>query len=291
MVDHDYDTRRTNTSEAIARETLSASSPGDALRPGTRSTRSQRLQDDGLRKTPAAPLPVRWSERNPLPAWEAPLTYPATGPKRTTVEFTDIKGLDDGEWLNDNIISFCLRHLEEQHQELKDQVYIFNTYFYTALSTKQSKKGFNYEAVRKWTKNIDVFSYPFVIVPINVNAHWFVTVICNLDKMGRKLSVEVNDEPVREEADDMLDNELDKHAARSSPALPMEVRESPDVEDVRGRISNLSHLSPAAQSSQPTQIDDDVHELNITESMPIRTKARKGIKRAPRRVSSATLEA
>ncbi|KAL8781954.1 MAG: hypothetical protein Q9213_005793 [Squamulea squamosa] len=124
--------------------------------------------------------------------WPKPLVYPKEGKKRTTVDFSDLERLDEGEFLNDNLIAFYLRYLEHQAEQreptMARKVYMFNTFFYASLtSTKAGQKGINYEAVQKWTRGIDIFTYDFVIIPVNESAHWYVAIICNLPILNRKL--------------------------------------------------------------------------------------------------------
>lgn len=92
-----------------------------------------------------------------------------TGRKRTTVEFSDLERLDDGQYLNDNLIEFYIRWLTENITTKDKQVYFFGTHFYTALTnnTGNGARGFNYEAVSRWTAKDDIFSHDFVIVPVN----------------------------------------------------------------------------------------------------------------------------
>ncbi|KAL8710089.1 MAG: hypothetical protein Q9225_007355 [Loekoesia sp. 1 TL-2023] len=124
--------------------------------------------------------------------WQKPLVYPKEGKKRTTVEWDDLERLDEGEFLNDNLIAFYLRYLECQ-AEKKDptvsrKVHMFNTFFYERLtSTKPGHKGINYDAVRKWTRGVDLFTYDFVVVPVHESIHWYVAIICNLPALSRKL--------------------------------------------------------------------------------------------------------
>lgn len=138
------------------------------------------------------PPPYRWSQHNEIPL-RYPVVYPATGAKRVTVDPQDIERLDEGEFLNDNVIGFALRYLEEQYKansaisDSLEKVHFFNTFFYTALTTtRKGTKGFNYDAVKRWTKSVDLLEVPFVVVPINVDLHWFVAIICNLDHIYRK---------------------------------------------------------------------------------------------------------
>lgn len=47
------------------------------------------------------------------PPWRKPLLYPKIGKKKTIVEWSDLERLDEGEFLNDNIIGFYLHFLEK----------------------------------------------------------------------------------------------------------------------------------------------------------------------------------
>ncbi|KAL9596492.1 MAG: hypothetical protein Q9219_005753 [cf. Caloplaca sp. 3 TL-2023] len=124
--------------------------------------------------------------------WYRPLIYPKEGKKRTTVEWDDLERLDEGEFLNDNLIAFYLRYLEIEAEKrdasMTNKVYMFNTFFYERLtSAKPGHKGINYEAVSKWTRGVDLFTYDFVVVPVHESVHWYVAIICNLPALSRKL--------------------------------------------------------------------------------------------------------
>ena len=111
-------------------------------------------------------------------SWPEAIVYPSTGANRTTVEFNDISRLDDGEFLNDNIISFYLRYLSEYSGQYKDKVYFFNTYFFSRL-TSGAKKPIDYEAVEKWTSKVNIFDYEYLVVPVNHSLHWYLVIIIN----------------------------------------------------------------------------------------------------------------
>ena len=138
------------------------------------------------------PEELRYSKIHGLgPRWSKPLIFPKSGKKKSTVEFTDLERLDEGEFLNDNLVSFHLRHLEfrleQKYPEIAKKIYFFNTFFFASLTnTARSKKRVNYEAVQKWTRSIDIFTYDFVVVPINESAHWYVAIICNLPALNRE---------------------------------------------------------------------------------------------------------
>ena len=46
-----------------------------------------------------------------------------------------------------------------------------NTYFYTKLLSG------GYSSVRNWTKNVDIFSYGLLLVPIHLDLHWALVVV------------------------------------------------------------------------------------------------------------------
>ena len=125
--------------------------------------------------------------------WRKPLVYPKDGKKKSTVEWTDLDRLDEGEFFNDTLISFYLRYLEhkleERNAETAKRVYLFNSFFYASLTKPhKGKKGINYEAVQKWTRGVDIFNCDYVVVPINESLHWYFAVICNLPALHRDFS-------------------------------------------------------------------------------------------------------
>jgi hypothetical protein len=116
--------------------------------------------------------------------WDRPLVYPRFGKKKAEVNALDLRRLAPHEFLNDNIIGFYIRFLEDHLQrcrpEAAQRVYFFNSYFFATLTKSPKGLKINYEGVAKWTRNVDIFSYDYIVVPINENAHWYMAIICNL---------------------------------------------------------------------------------------------------------------
>lgn len=143
------------------------------------------------RKIEVSPPPVRYSIHPGLgPEWRKPLLYPKTGKKKISVDWIDLERLDEGEYLNDTLVAFYLRFLEHQLEEksasLAKKIYFFNTFFFASLTnTPKGKKGINYEAVKNWTRSIDIFSYDYIVVPINESQHWYLAIICNAAALAR----------------------------------------------------------------------------------------------------------
>lgn len=160
-----------------------------------RSTRKSGVHDDESLFSNYDRIPKRekYSVKYGLgDPWKKPLTYPKVGKKKITVEWSDLERLDEGEFLNDSLISFYLRYLEqrleEERPELAKRTYFFNTFFFATLTnTHKGRKCFNYEGVQKWTRSVDLFTYDYIIVPINEQAHWYLAIICNLPALDRDL--------------------------------------------------------------------------------------------------------
>jgi sentrin-specific protease 7 len=149
--------------------------------------------------------PITWTTLNPGwdKDWHRSLVYPPTGKNRATVDKEDIPRLDEGEFLNDNLISFYLRYLqvqlEKERPEILEKVYIFNTFFFEKLRSNRAK--INYEGVRAWTARVDLLSYDYIVVPVNENAHWYLAIIYNAPRLLPQ--EEKTDTPKKDEFSDL----------------------------------------------------------------------------------------
>ncbi|KAF5555537.1 protease ULP2 [Fusarium napiforme] len=201
--------------------------------------------------------PKPWTVCNPgwEKKWHRSLVWPPTGKNRATVDKDDIQRLDEGEFLNDNIISFYLRYLQDQLEkerpEVLKKVYIFSTFFFEKLRSNRGK--INYDGVKAWTARVELLSYEFIVVPVNENAHWYLAIIYNAPRL---LQQEVKAEPNIKESwntqDAIIveDNEPVMDRAESLPAATKPPIVSIDVEVTR------STRSRAINDSNPSLIDD-----------------------------------
>ena len=177
-----------------------------------RTRASTRARSDGKvveHSTVEMDQPVKPLPHDNGPEWKKPLVYPRDGKKKAIVEFEDLERLDDEQFLNDNLIGFYLRYLqdvlEQRSSEDAKRVYFFNTYFMEKLTGGKTNGDINYDAVKRWTRDTDLFSYDYIIIPVNEAAHWYVVVICNLpalfeDDLDQTLAEEEEyPEPTREE--------------------------------------------------------------------------------------------
>ncbi|GMK57601.1 hypothetical protein CspeluHIS016_0404350 [Cutaneotrichosporon spelunceum] len=95
--------------------------------------------------------------------------------------------LVSNDFLNDTFLEFGLRYvLDQLPLETRDEVHCFNSFFYAKLSEKSSRKSARYggswpgyDAVKRWTRKVDIFSKKFIIVPVNESYHWYLAVIFN----------------------------------------------------------------------------------------------------------------
>jgi Ulp1 family protease len=215
-----------------------------------------RASDDIWAHLEDVPVEEKYSKVHGLgKAWSKPLTYPREGRKKTTVEFSDLERLDEGEFLNDNLISFYLRFLEQElgdrRPDVAKRVYFFNTYFYATLTnTHKGKKCFNYEGVQKWTRTVDLFTYDYIIVPINESSHWYLAVVCNLPALDRDLEAPGDAASSQAEIDrTAAGDEFNEFAPpSSSPAIPEHAGEGSvalveDAEDETAARNSFAEMS------------------------------------------------
>ncbi|KAM5287995.1 sentrin-specific protease 1 [Ctenodactylus gundi] len=91
---------------------------------------------------------------------------------RLTITRKDIQTLNHLNWLNDEIINFYMNMLMERSKEKGlPNVHAFSTFFFTKLRTA------GYQAVKRWTKKVDVFSVDILLVPIHLGVHWCLAVV------------------------------------------------------------------------------------------------------------------
>ncbi|XP_070609222.1 sentrin-specific protease 2 isoform X1 [Erythrolamprus reginae] len=84
----------------------------------------------------------------------------------------DIQTLKNQQWLNDVVINFYMNLLVERNKIQRFPVlYAFSTFFYSKLSSM------GYNAVKRWTKEVDLFQHDIILVPIHIRLHWALVVI------------------------------------------------------------------------------------------------------------------
>ncbi|XP_009947062.1 PREDICTED: sentrin-specific protease 2-like [Leptosomus discolor] len=91
-------------------------------------------------------------------------------------------------WLNDEVINFYMMLLIERSKKAGyPTLHAFSTFFYRKLVSG------GYQAVRRWTRGVDLFKQDLVLVPIHLTDHWTLAAIDMrkktikyLDSLGQK---------------------------------------------------------------------------------------------------------
>lgn len=201
-----------------------------------------------------------------------PLVYPREGKKKAEVDIHDFERLRDGEFLNDNLIGFYLRflehHLERTKPEASRRTYFFNSYFFATLTnTAKGKRGINYEGVQKWTRNVDLFSHDYVIVPINEAQHWYLAIICNLSSLQRKEEESADADPTHEHREVLSQSigetreeipETPPNAPGDEPVETTELAEQLPLETNGEETTRQSFASMTLSETEPTNVSQRV---------------------------------
>jgi hypothetical protein len=237
--------------------TSRAASQDHSERPGSSGSRATRGKVPQVPEEEVVPSEERWSEQNPGWAddWQQALVFPPNKAvrDRAVVEMPDIPRLDEGEYLNDNLVWFGLRYLkdklEKTNPELAQRFHFFNTFFYGNLKPAKSGASINYNTVKEWTSKVDLFTKDFIVVPICEYSHWYLAIIYNAPKL------------VPPESQPSEDKDVQNHP-RGSP----ELGES-DIKD-NDRVASLRQEAETADSTavDTSLVETGVRRLSISDN-------------------------
>uniref|UniRef100_A0A8C6Q7L4 SUMO specific peptidase 2 n=1 Tax=Nothobranchius furzeri TaxID=105023 RepID=A0A8C6Q7L4_NOTFU len=105
----------------------------------------------------------------------------------------DLATLQEGGWLNDEVINFYLSLIMERSSGKAAQlkVYSFSTFFFPKLRGGGQPGG--HTAVKRWTKAVDIFVFDLILVPLHLGVHWAMAIIDfksktvkSFDSMGQR---------------------------------------------------------------------------------------------------------
>ena len=213
--------------------------------------------------------------------WKHPLVFPKSGKRQTVVDWADMFRLDSDEFLNDNLIGFFLRYLEDSLEQrdpkLADRIYFYNSFFYERLvPTSKRKKPIDYESVEKWTRKTDIFDRNFVVVPVNENYHWYAVIIYNLPKLNpgnKTTSMDIG-------GGDQDETDRAQHHAVSPKMTAQEPKR------MAGRSEHEAGTEQTTRSLSQlslTREDEDRDELAISQSPSTPKKSKAGRAKSARR--------
>lgn len=91
---------------------------------------------------------------------------------RLNISRADMHTLAEGQWLNDEVVNFYMNLImERSEKEGTPRVYAFNTFFFPKLLNG------GHAALKRWTRNIDLFSFDILLVPLHASMHWCLAVV------------------------------------------------------------------------------------------------------------------
>ncbi|KAK8529781.1 hypothetical protein V6N12_060551 [Hibiscus sabdariffa] len=100
--------------------------------------------------------------------------YPKGDPDAISISKRDVALLQPQTFINDTIIDFYIKYLQNkiQHDE-QHKFHFFNSFFFRKLadvdkdlsSACQARAAF--ERVRKWTRKVDIFEKDYIFIPVN----------------------------------------------------------------------------------------------------------------------------
>lgn len=232
---------RTAAMKTEREERPRVSTLAEMKRPSTRSTRSQQVP---AHRSPSPSLEC-WTDINR--GWreahwkrDEPLIYPPEGDKRATVDRRDIERLNEGEFLNDNLLQFYLRYLEEktktENPGVAKRVLFMNPFFYQRLTRGKGRSSIDYDGVKRWTSKLDIFEYDYVIVPVNEHAHWYLAVICNTPAFLKP----PQEEEVKVEENDTSEAESSLLEVKADPDIVEKKTEADPTAEVQEKVGSMS---------------------------------------------------
>lgn len=172
--------------------------PPDPSRMMTRRQSQQRLLSKQREEDEVA------EEVKELTAIDAPYSgpthfifrYPPAGRGSIRVTAEERERLNMRKYLNDSLIDFYLKFLENslnvRPRDIRFTTKFFSSFFFGVLRREKpgdckSKTPIDYNGVKSWTKGIDLFSLEYVFVPICDSYHWSLIIVANLHELERFL--------------------------------------------------------------------------------------------------------
>ncbi|OBT88572.1 hypothetical protein VE02_03971 [Pseudogymnoascus sp. 03VT05] len=265
-------------------------------RPTTRATRGQNREIHIRTPSPQRYTNVHRDWQRYWAGGDEPLIFPLEGTNKAQVDKRDIERLDEGEYLNDNLIAFYLRYLqdkaEKERPDVFKRVFFMNTFFYPRLIQGKGRKNIDYDAVKRWTSKVNVFAYDYVVVPVNENNHWYVAIICNVPKLlvppEEKISKEEEKGHEKEVVDlgdagdttspaqrtfEHKERSVTPEVARKVSRLSIEDRGSPEPPPNKAKHIDIERINPGTPNHTSTADDDTDRSQKATSSAG---KGRKG---------------
>ncbi|KAG0448271.1 hypothetical protein HPP92_027908 [Vanilla planifolia] len=112
--------------------------------------------------------------------------YPKGDADAVCISKRDIELLEPNTFINDTIIDFYIKYLQDKITPIeRKRFYFFNSFSFEKLadldknpaSISEGRAAF--QRVRKWTRKVNIFEKDYLFIPVNFNLHWSLLVICH----------------------------------------------------------------------------------------------------------------
>ncbi|KAL6517607.1 hypothetical protein OROMI_033308 [Orobanche minor] len=107
------------------------------------------------------------------------ITYPEGDPDAVFISRRDVELLQPGTFINDTIIDFYIKYLiNKTDPEKQRRFHFFNTFFFQKLldmrrdQSQTWERSDDFQRVRKWTRNVNIFEKDYIFIPVNLSLHW-----------------------------------------------------------------------------------------------------------------------
>lgn len=184
-----------------------------------------------------------------------------------TVTNQDFKCLYNKDWINDSIIEFFVKYYIEVSISKsiikREEVYIMSSFFYSKLTSEPNNL---YENVRKWVQNADLLNRKYVVIPMNVNYHWYGCIITNLDVYLKFVLSQQNAEKHSKDmvADTERTERSDTESVKTGEALPCNDANDSRVSEIPNDTDHSKNRNET-ESCEPKEEFTDAQEHSITD--------------------------
>lgn len=200
----DYDSRVTIVvdEESEAQESIVASAEDEEnAPPGRIITTRSRTRREASSRGPSVPLDHEEAAagRKELSSMDAPyqgpthliFEYPPGQRGKISVTAEERCRLAERKYLNDTLIDFYIKYqeteLQNRTESLRFSAKFFSSFFFGRL---RRSGAIDYQGVKKWTKDVDLFAKRYVFVPICDSYHWSLIIVANLNMLEDVLESE-----------------------------------------------------------------------------------------------------
>jgi len=141
-------------------------------------------------------------------------------PQRDAVSImaSDMDLLEPEEFLNDTIIDFYIKYIQQRSVlDPGARFHFFNCFIYKMIAGNASSAS----NVVSWGANADILSHDYLILPVNESMHWLLAIVCfprdavEHEARGQKDEAICLDEDTSTRAGILLFDSMSSHARAS----------------------------------------------------------------------------